>query len=265
MSKVETILPSSELGQLPAVLEKYRYAIIVADCNEVLPRLPKIFKTAILDPPYNINYKYNTYKDALEQDEYLAWQDRCLSQTMEALLADGTLFYINYPEVIAELYSRVKNKHHIRDIIAWVYHVHGTSRATGLRRAFRLLLWLCKDPNSEYAFYGEYRNPEDRRIQQRLAEGQQPLELDWWLIEQVKNVSEEKTSHPCQIPEALLKKIILAVTKPNDIVLDPFAGSGSTGAAALYLGRQFVGIEIDPVYAGIAANRMSQLGLPLMY
>lgn len=218
-STLPVILYEQDIDRLESTLQQYQYAIIVADCLQTLPKLPKIFKTAILDPPYNIKYKYNSYIDDLDWEQYINWQVSCINQTMESLLDDGTLFYINYPEAIAEMYQTIKDKHHIRDIIAWVYHGHNASMVTGLRRSFRLILWLCKDTTVDYCFYGNYRTPEDKRIKRKIAAGQKPIELDWWLIEQVKNVSKEKTCHPCQIPEQLLKKIITAVTEKK--VLSP--------------------------------------------
>lgn len=81
---------------------------------------------------------------------------------------------------------------------------------------------------------------------------------DWWEIQQVKNVSKEKTSHPCQIPLQVMLNIIMLI--PNDyLIIDPFAGSGTTLLAAKILHRNFIGIEIDKSYCEIIEERLAQI------
>lgn len=84
---------------------------------------------------------------------------------------------------------------------------------------------------------------------------------DWWHIDQVKNVSDEKVGHPCQVPLELMARII-AVT-PAEVIIDPFSGSGTTLRAAKNAGRKAIGFEMDESYCEMAATRLSQevLGL----
>lgn len=84
---------------------------------------------------------------------------------------------------------------------------------------------------------------------------------DWWEEQQIKNVSAEKTEHPCQMPETVMRKAV-GVT-PVDLVIDPFMGSGTTLVAAKKFGKQAIGIELEERYCEIAANRLSQEMLPL--
>jgi site-specific DNA-methyltransferase (adenine-specific) len=96
-----------------------------------------------------------------------------------------------------------------------------------------------------------------------IAQGREARLYDWWMYEQVKNVSDEKTDHPCQIPRKLMRRI-LRVTPFNGPVIDPFCGSGTTLVAAQELGRQAIGIESSEEYCEVAANRLrhpSQLEL----
>ena len=79
---------------------------------------------------------------------------------------------------------------------------------------------------------------------------------DWWFVNQVKNVSKEKTSHPCQMPLEVMKNIIGIIPKEY-IIFDPFMGSGTTGVACDELGRDFIGCEIDEDYFDIACQRMN--------
>ena len=78
---------------------------------------------------------------------------------------------------------------------------------------------------------------------------------DWWNINQVKNVSKEKTEHPCQMPLEVMKNIV-GILPEEYIIVDPFMGSGTTGVACKELNRDFIGIEIDKKYFDIARNRI---------
>jgi adenine-specific DNA-methyltransferase len=93
-----------------------------------------------------------------------------------------------------------------------------------------------------------YKNPTDKRIAKRIAEGKSARAYDWWEINQVKNVSKKDNPHPCPIPYELAKRIILATTNEGDLVCDPFAGSGTILRAAKDLKRKYLGFEIDETY-----------------
>ena len=81
---------------------------------------------------------------------------------------------------------------------------------------------------------------------------------DWWNINQVKNVSKEKTGHPCQIPEQIIDKIIRTTAKQGDIIIDVFAGSGTTSKVAHDLGFDTISYEIDKKYCDIIENRLKK-------
>lgn len=81
---------------------------------------------------------------------------------------------------------------------------------------------------------------------------------DWWEINQIKNVSKEKTEHPCQMPLEVMMNII-GILPEGYTILDPFMGSGTTGEACRLLGRDFIGIELDEKYFKIAKNRIESM------
>ena len=98
----------------------------------------------------------------------------------------------------------------------------------------------------------------NKRIQKRIAEGKTGAKLyDWWNINQVKNISKEKTAHPCQMPLEVMKNIIGILPK-DAVIVDPFMGSGTTGVACAELGRKFIGIEMDTDYFHIAEQRIAE-------
>ena len=102
-----------------------------------------------------------------------------------------------------------------------------------------------------------YKNLNDKRIQQRIAEGKTGAKIyDWWNVNQVKNVSKEKTDHPCQMPLEVMTNIIGIL--PDEVtIIDPFMGSGTTGVACKKLNKDFIGIELSEDYFKIAENRIN--------
>lgn len=226
--------------------------VIQGDCLEVMKQIPDESIDLILtDPPYNVGYSYNEYKDNLSGREYLDWQFDVLREAERLLKPDGSLFYLNYPEVNCEIYVGLKEDFSLKplEIITWVYNTH--TQGNPLRKASRTWIWSSKgEPINN--FKGEYKNPTDARVLELIKNGGRPKEQDWWRCEQVKNVSPEKTEHPCQIPIEMVMKIIEGATERDAVVLDPFLGSGTTGIAAKKLNRNFIGVESSKDYCDIA-------------
>ena len=131
----------------------------------------------------------------------------------------------------------------------WVYNSN-----TG--KQSRLISWWgCKPDFSKVR--QPYKNLNDKRIIKRILEGKDGAKLyDWWQVEQVKNINKIKTGHPCQIPEEIIKRIILTTAQENQLIIDPFAGSGTTLAVAKKLGFNAVGYEIDANYFDIMVKRI---------
>lgn len=210
------------------------------DFREVMPALDlEPDATAITDPPYNVGYHYATYTDRMDTDEYLALFTRETIGERAVLL--------HYPEDlfhIAAARGQAPEK-----CAAWVYNAHTP-------RKWRMVAWFgCKPDFTKMR--QPYKNVTDKRIQRKMAEGAEGSALyDWWHVEQVKNVSSDKTEHPCQIPTGVMRYVV-GVTETATIV-DPFMGSGTTLRAAKDAGRRAIGIEIDERYCEIAARRLGQ-------
>ena len=194
----------------------------------------------VTDPPFNIGYHYRTYKDRKPEAVYLKW------------IADMTngipSVIIHYPEMLHRL-SVVKGETPQR-VVSWVYPSNTAKQ------------------HRDIAFYGinpdfrrvtqEYKNPKDKRIQARIAEGKGARLYDWWEVNQVKNVNKDKTSHPCQMPLEIMRRVVGVL--PDGVgVIDPFCGSGTTGVACKLLGIPFIGIEIDTNYCDIARGRINEI------
>jgi len=195
----------------------------------------------ITDPPYNQGYHYNQYSDKLSDDEYIE------------LLSKIPLpcVIIHYPEeTINILPKAIKAK--CEQVVTWVYNSN-----TG--KQSRLISWWgCKPDFNKVK--QPYKNLTDKRIAKRISEGKVGSKLyDWWEVQQVKNVSKTKTAHPCQIPEEIIKRIILTTALEGQTIIDVFAGSGTTLAVAKKLGFDCIGYEIDSAYFDIIKNRLNTL------
>lgn len=194
----------------------------------------------ITDPPYNQGYSYNSYKDRMSEEDYILLLSKIPTPCV----------IIHYPEeTINILPKAIKAK--CEQVVSWVYNSN-----TG--KQSRLISWWgCKPDFNKVK--QPYKNLNDKRIQKRISEGKTGAKLyDWWNINQVKNVSKEKTEHPCQIPEEIISKIIKTTAKENDLIIDVFGGSGTTGKVALDLGFESIMYEVDSDYCDIIKKRISK-------
>ena len=193
----------------------------------------------IKDPPYNQGYAYNNYNDKLSEEDYID----LLSKIPRPCVI------IHYPEETINILPKAFNTK-CEQVVSWVYNSN-----TG--KQSRLISWWGCKPDFKKVRQ-PYKNLNDKRIQQRISEGKTGAKLyDWWEIDQVKNVSKEKTGHPCQIPELVIERIILTTAEPNQLVIDVFGGSGTTSRVAQYLGFDSICYEIDPHYCEIIKQRVN--------
>jgi len=191
----------------------------------------------VTDPPFNIGYHYKSYKDNMKENEYYDF--------LAKVLINNPHIVIHYPESLHRYSIEIGKAP--EKVVSWVYNSNTAKQ------------------HRDIAFYGikpdfkkvgqPYKNQKDKRIMKRMAEGKTARLYDWWNINQVKNVSKEKTEHPCQMPVEVLEKII-GVLPDNITILDPFMGSGTTGVACKKLNRDFIGIELDEKYFKIANKRI---------
>ena len=214
--------------------------IFHGDCREIVPTLPD--GLMVTDPPYNVGYHYDEHDDDMAEDAY--W--RMLRDVMRL-----PLVFLHYPEALFRLARHIGEP---EEIVAWVYHANTPKQ-------WRMLGWFGCKP--DFSLDGQsYKNDNDRRVRQLIAAGKKARLYDWWHIEQVKNVSSEKTAHPCQIPVQLMARV-LRITPEEGPIIDPFSGSGTTLLAAKQLGRHAIGIERSEQYCEIAAKRLEQASMNL--
>jgi site-specific DNA-methyltransferase (adenine-specific) len=218
-AKIELILGNS-LEELPKIKVKEEKFVVVTD------------------PPFNVGYHYNTYKDNLDSDEYY--------EMLASIFQYSPFVVIHYPEEIYKIAFQVGD--FPEKVVSWVYN-------SNTAKQHRDIAFFGIKP--DFRKYGQpYKNPTDKRIMQRIADGKTARLYDWWEINQVKNVSKEKTGHPCQMPLEVMKRIV-GILPSDYTIVDPFMGSGTTALACKELNRNFIGIEMDSEYYSIAQQRLA--------
>jgi DNA modification methylase len=255
--------------------------VLSGDCVELLERVPAgSVDLAFADPPFNIGYDYDHYDDRRGREEYLEWAERWLGAVRRVLKPSGSFFLAIGDEYVAEHKVRLDALGlTMRNWIVWHY-TFGVHCEKKFSRSHAHILYYVVDPK-RYTFNADaIRVPSARQTtyadRRANPKGKVPDDTwvlrpqederffqaatDTWYVSRVCGTFKERVDHPCQMPEALLERIVRVASNPGDVVLDPFAGSGTTLAAAKRLRRRFLGMELSENYAGQVRQRLDAVG-----
>lgn len=231
---------------------------------------------AFADPPFNIGYEYDRYDDRRAKDDYLTWTEKWLKAVRRVLKPTGSFYVAIGDEYAAEVKVRLDALGLApRNWIVWHYtfgvhchkkftrsHAHIFYYVVDPKR-FTFNADAVRVPSARQTTYADKRaNPKGRVpddtwvLRPQEDERLFRAETDTWYVSRVCGTFKERTGHPCQMPEALLERIVRASSDRGDLVLDPFAGSGTTLAVAKRLGRRYLGIELSPEYAEKIRERL---------
>ncbi|HZL59091.1 MAG TPA: site-specific DNA-methyltransferase [Stellaceae bacterium] len=238
-----------------------------------MARLPESSVDLIFaDPPYNLQLGGELHRpdqsrvagvvEAWDKFADFAAYDRFtrdwLSAARRLLKPDGALWVIGSYHNIFRVGTILQDLGFwmLNDIVWRKTNPMPNFRGRRFTNAHETLLWCAKSRDSRYTFNYQAMKSLNDDVQMRS---------DWLFPlcagpERLKG-GDGKKAHPTQKPEALLHRLLLAATKPGDLVLDPFFGTGTTGAVAKRLGRRFIGIERDKEYAKIARQRVAAIGV----
>jgi adenine-specific DNA-methyltransferase len=230
---------------------------------------------AVTSPPYNIG---KSYERRLPLDEYLDWCARWMTEIHRVVKPDGA-FWLNlgYLEVPGRgravpipylLWNR--SPFYLLQEIVWHYGAGVTSKAAFCPRNEKWL-WFVKNPRAYRFDLDAVRDP-DVKYPNQTKNGKRrcnPLGKnpgDVWIIPKVTSgrnrSSKERADHPAQFPLAVIRRIVDACSAPGELILDPFAGSGSTLVAARLAGRRALGFELKSDYCAIAEERLAAAAPP---
>jgi DNA modification methylase len=251
--------------------------ILTGDCLKHLADLPAgCVDLAFADPPFNIGYEYDVYHDRRAREDYLRWTDRWLAAVKRVLKADGSFYVAIGDEYAAEMKVRLDELGlTMRNWIVWHY-TFGVNCTRKFNRSHAHIFYYVADPkhftfdakavrvpSARQTTYADRRAnpagklPDDTWVL-RPQEEQRCFapDGDTWYVARVCGTFKERTGHPCQMPEAVLERIVKVSSNAGDLVLDPFAGSGTTLATAKRLGRHYLGIELSEEYAEQVRERL---------
>ena len=238
-------------------------AIVQGDCIEILGQWPEpVADLVFADPPFNIGYTYDAYDDNVDADEYEAWSRVWMKACAGVLKPHGS-FYIAIGDDYAAQVRLIGRDLglELRNWIVWSY-TFGQNTKTKFARSHTHILYFVKDKDN-FVFNGKHICfPSARHTEyndKRAAPWGRVPDDTWSDFPRVCGTFKERAGwHGCQMPEALLMRIIRASTNPGDVVLDPFAGSGTTPVSAAKLGRQYVGLEISQGYVEHTRKRLAE-------
>ncbi len=253
----------------PAAVADVLDRTILNDVNDAAEHLPSGFVDLLfVDPPYNLTKKFNssTFR-ATTNESYAAWLDGWLSKLVRTLKPTASIYICGDWRSSSAIQQAAEKYFIVRNRITWEREKGRGAKANWKNASEDI--WYCtisdqftfqldavKMKRKVIAPYTEQGKPKDWK---RTDDGNfrlthpsnlwTDLTVPFWSMP-------ENTEHPTQKPEKLAAKIILASSKPGEVVLDPFLGSGTTSVVAKKLGRRYVGIEIDEKFASISEKRL---------
>ncbi|MEM6482057.1 MAG: site-specific DNA-methyltransferase, partial [Pseudomonadota bacterium] len=246
-------------------------SIIEGDCVAAMNALPEESVDLVFaDPPYNLqlrgdlhrpdNSEVNAVDDAWDQfasfDAYDGFTREWLTAARRVLKPNGAIWVIGSYHNIYRVGAALQNAGFwiLNDVVWRKSNPMPNFRGKRLTNAHETLIWASREEGAKYTFNYEALKSLNDGIQMRS---------DWVLPictghERLKDEKGDK-AHPTQKPQSLLHRVLVGTTNPGDVVLDPFFGTGTTGAVAKMLGRDYIGIEREATYREVAKKRLAEV------
>jgi site-specific DNA-methyltransferase (adenine-specific) len=255
--------------------------IIQGDSIKVLNEGPEGWADLVFaDPPFNIGYLYHGYNDKRNDEDYRDFSREWMRAVHRALKPSGSFYLAIGDEYAADLcvIARRELGFNLRNWIIWHY-TFGQQTSRKFAKSHTHILYFTKS-DKDFTFnaddvrvasarqttYADARaNPKGKlpddtwflRPQEAAEHGYFEAGCDTWNVSRVCGTFKEREGwHGCQMPMAVLDRIIRASSNPGDVVLDPFNGSGTTGVAAVQLGHSYIGIDLEAEFVELTRARL---------
>ena len=250
-----------------------RYVLFEGDYARLLNEIPdEAINLTVTSPPYCMG---KAYEKTTRVDDFAAMHEAILPEIVRVTAPGGSIcwqvgYHVKNGSItpldflVHQVMSGIDDMN-LRNRIIWRFGfgLNATKRFSGRHE---VILWYTKGPHNHFDLDSvrvpqKYPGKTHYRGKKRGKPSCNPLgknPSDVWDIPNVKARHVERTEHPCQFPVAIAQRLVRALTRPDDRVLDPFVGSGTTGVASILEGRRFTGAEMAPSYYVIAKERMKQ-------
>jgi site-specific DNA-methyltransferase (adenine-specific) len=248
------------------MIEEFWNVVHHGDILEILRQYPdNSIDLVFADPPYNLDKSYNVYNDERRQEVYLNWCNEWLKEYIRILKPTGSLFVLNLPRW-AMYHAAFLNQYlYFQNWIVW----NALSEPRGkLMPAHYGLLFYTKHPTDFIFNYDQFKDIDShiyclrasciRRRKLSGSDEKEPLTDIWSDIYRIKH-RRDRDYHPCQLPDALMERIIRLTTHEGGIVLDALAGTGTSAIVASRLGRRYVAVDVDETYVQIIEEKLTQV------
>lgn len=241
--------------------------ILLGDAIKTMQKFPKESVDLVFaDPPFNLNKKYNNSRDDLMENEYLKWCYQWMDECIRVLKPTGTLLIHNIPKWLIPFGSHLNTQGmRFRHWISW--DAMGTPLGKTLLPSHYGILYYTKSDKFKFfdvrikhkrCFVCHEVNKDYGGKKYLLHPFGNLLSDVWTDISRIRH-SKNRDEHPCQLPQALLERLLLFSTDKDDLVLDPFIGAGTTALAAKTLGRKYIGIDHAEMYVNITKEKLKKI------
>lgn len=244
-------------------MRKFENRIICGDCIKLLAKADPFADLIFADPPFNIGYQYDKYKDKVKKGKYLAWTKGWMQACYDVLKPHGS-FYIAIGDDYAANVKLIADelKLTMRNWIIW-YYTFSQQTKNKFARAHTHIFYFVK--NKDDFTFNDFtvRVPSDRQLlyndKRANPKGKMPDDV-WNQYSRVCGTFNERQRwHPCQMPESLLGRIVSVSSNPGDLVFDPFIGSGTTAVVAKKLNRRYSGTDTSKNYVENTRKRLAEI------
>lgn len=235
------------------------------DVLELLSKIPdKSIEFVWGDPDYNVGINYDGADYTMEWHVYNDWYKELAKQCMRVLTDNGNAFFMNYPKQNSYLAVNYlyENSYDLQEY-AWIYNISVGNGVGRFTTAHRTILHARNSDANIFLIEGfghDYATSthSDKRVLKRGARGSRNP-LSWFYFDLVKNVSKEKTFHPCQVPQVLYQKFLNTFTHENNKCLILFGGSGGEIVVTEEANRQWLSAELHEPYVNLINSRLESI------
>ncbi len=249
--------------------------VLNVDALDAIPTIPdESIDLVIADPPYGLGKDYGNDSDKQQPSDFLQWTEQWLTLLIPKIKATGSLYIFTTWRYSPEIFVFLKARMLMLNEIIWDRKVPSMGGSTRRYSSVHDTIGFLAKTKDYYFDVDAVRVPYDQQTKKARSRsifvGKKWLEVgynpkDVWSVSRLHRIHAEREDHPTQKPLAIVERMVKASCPADGVVLDPFAGSGTTVAACVLHQRHYIAFEINPRYCDIIAQRIARMriGTPM--